>query len=77
MAEAALKQRATAAAVLSMNIRELKKYKDAQVASIRLLKQKLTRVTQAKDDLLKKHYLYAEKSGLEPDAAELVEWITT
>ena len=75
MGENALKQRTTAAVILTETIREMRRYMSADNISIRLLQQKLTKTHKAKEDLLNKHYLYAEKSGKELDSAELTEWI--
>ena len=77
MAEQVVKsRRASAAALLTENIRELKRYMAADHISNRLLKQKLERVKNTKEDLIAKHHNYAEKSNKDLDGAEMLDWIT-
>ena len=76
MAENALKQRTTADNVLKEAIRDLTRYKGGATPSIRLLKNKLKKLNEAKDDLLAIHYVYADKSGKALDSEEMSDWIT-
>ena len=52
------------------------KYKNKENISTRLLHQKYEKVLNAKELLLEKHLLYAEKSGKDLKSLELQEWIT-
>ena len=76
MAENALKQRTTADNVLKEAIRDLTRLKGTANPSIRLLKNKLKKLNEAKDELLAIHYMYAEKSGKALDSEEMSDWIT-
>ena len=76
MAElAARNKRSASASTLTESIRELEKYKEGEYISKRLLEQKLNSVIAAKEDLIIKHYSYAEKSNKELDTEELLEYL--
>ena len=76
MAElAARNKRSASASTLTESIRELEKYKEGENISKRLLEQKLNSVIAAKEDLIIKHYSYAEKSNKELDTEELLEYL--
>ena len=75
-AQVALHGRAAAPATLQDAVRELTRYKNADMKHPRLLRQKLDSVLAAKEMLVSKHYLYAEKAAKELDSEELVDWIT-
>ena len=76
MAENATKQRAQSNAEMQECIREINRYRVTPNPSMRLLKQKLDKLNNAKGYLLKRHYAYAEKHGIEIDSEELLNWIT-
>ena len=76
MADSILKQREAEAATLTEIIRESKRYIASHNVSLRLMKQKLYKIDHAKEELLKKHYAFAEKSGKEFDSEELIGRIT-
>ena len=68
MAEAtSLKQRTTASNFLKEAIRDFTRYRDTQNPSMRLIRQKLKKLNDAKDDL---------KSGKDVDLNEMKELIT-
>ena len=75
MAENARKQRAGAAALLNECIRSTERYLKGPNPSLRLLQQKLKELVEAKENLLDKQFVYAEKSSLDYDSEELQEWI--
>lgn len=77
MAEAvALYTRVAASAALTEAVRALNRYKAKPDCSIRILKAKYKAVVVAKDELMSKHFLYAEKAKKYLSSAELVEWLT-
>ena len=76
MAAAAQHARAAAAASLKDSVRELTRYKTKPASSRRLLQSKLDKLLSDKDDLVDKHYVYADKTGKDLDSEELLEWLT-
>ena len=60
MADNALKARTTSSNLLKQAIRELTQYTTKQNQSMRLMRTKLKKVNDLKDDLLVKHYAYAD-----------------
>ena len=75
--QAALNARNTAAAALSEELRQLRKYKDSANPKKRLLEQKLKRVEEAKEELMTRHYHYGEKAGKQLESEEMVDWLST
>ena len=74
MAQAAAEHaRNTAAASLKDSVRELQRYKDKPPHNRRLLQKKLDKVLNFKDELVDRHYIYGDKSGLELDADEMLQ----
>ena len=74
--QATLQGRNAAAAALTETMRELTRFKEKQNISTRLLRQKYEKVIAAKDTLINKHFLYAEKSRKDLNSEELLEWLT-
>ena len=56
-------------------VRDLSKHKDKHNPSMRLMTVKLKKLNDAKDELLEKHFTYAEKSGKDVDSEELKDWL--
>ena len=77
MADNATKQRTQANATLTEYIRQTNRYLNSPNPSMRLLKQKMLKLNEAKDDLLEKHYVYAEKTSQDIESEELTEWISS
>ena len=75
MADNAKKQRGVADTVLSECVRSTQRYFNSPNPSMRLLQQKLTQLNEAKDNLIEKQCVYAEKTGQETDSEELQQWI--
>ena len=75
-AQAASHTRNAAAASLKDSVRELTRFKEKADPNKRLLQNKLDRVLNDKDNLVDKHYIYAEKSGLDLDSADMLDWLT-
>ena len=75
MAENARKQRAGAAALLNECIRSTERYMKTPNPSLRLLQQKLKELVEAKENLIDKQIVLAEKSSLDYESEELQEWI--
>ena len=75
MADNAKKQRAAADTFLSECVRSTQRYYDSPNPSLRLLQQKLTQLNEAKENLLDKQCVYADKTGQETDSDELQQWI--
>ena len=57
-------------------MRALTRFKSKQNHSVRLLKTKYDAVVGAKELLMSKHFLYAEKGKKDLSSVELVEWLT-
>ena len=77
MAEAtALNNREAAHAVLTDAIRALTRFKDKENHSMRVLKTKYEAVVAAKEELMAKHFVYAEKAKKPLNSPELVQWLT-
>lgn len=76
MAQAALHTRAASAASLKDSVRELTRYKQGVRPSKRLLQRKLDKLLGDKEDLVTKHYVYAEKANEDLDSEELLNWLT-
>ena len=64
-----------AAAALSEKMRDLKKYKDKENKSTRLLKAKYETCEGAKEELMRQHYLYGEKAKIDITSEEMVAWL--
>ena len=75
MTENVRKQQAGAAALLNECIRSTERYLKGPNPSLRLLQQKLKELVEAKENLLDKQFVYAEKSSLDYESEELQEWI--
>ena len=75
MVDKALNQRSQAYARLTECMRETNRYYDSANPSPRLLKQKLEKLEAAKDELLAKHYMYAEKAQKNIASQKLTDWI--
>ena len=76
MTQAALHARAAAAASLKDSVRELSRYKEGARPSKRLLQSKLDKLLRDKEDLVDKHYVYAEKANVDLESDELIEYLT-
>ena len=74
MSAQALSVRNTAAGTLSATVRSVKRYKDIDNPSMRLLKNKLEKLVEDREDLMYKHCLYAEKANKD-QSEELQEFI--
>ena len=75
-AQTALNARNIAAASLKESTRDLTRYKAVDTPSRRLLQQKYDKVELDKNNLLQRHFLYAEKAGLDLETDEDQEtWI--
>ena len=76
MAENAFQARAAAHASLKETMRELERNQKKANPSMRLLKAKFEKVTEAKEFLLSKHFTYCEKAKKPHDDPEMLQWIT-
>ena len=78
MAQAALNARNTAAATLKSSIRTLQRYIDGDNPSKRLLQNKLEKTADDKENLLSKHFTYAEKANIDLETdQDMLQWINT
>ena len=77
MAQAATQTRAVAAAALKESTRVLDKYKQTQNPSKRLLQSKLDKTLADKQELIQRHYIYAEKNNVDPDDESKINWLAT
>ena len=75
-AQTALHARNAAAASLKDSIRELTRFKVKPNPNKRLLQSKLDRVLNDKENLVDKHYTYAEKAALDLDSEDMLGWLT-
>ena len=75
MAAQALGARTAAAATLVNTIREIKRYKENPNKRKRQLQSKLDRLYKEKDELFSKHCFYADKSSLDLQDQDLLDWI--
>ena len=75
MAGNALNARNAAAAVLNETIRDATRYKEKDNPNQRLLKNKLDKLTVDKDDLFRKHVVYADASKTELSDPTLTAYI--
>ena len=75
MAQAATQARAVAAAALKESTRVLDKYKQTQNPSKRLLQSKLDKTLADKQELIQRHYIYAEKSNVDLDDENEINWL--
>ena len=75
MAEQARK---TAAAELRERTKELKRYSEKARATIsmRLLQQKYDNVMRAQEELMARHYAYAEKANKDPEEEDMSNWLS-
>ena len=76
MTQAAEHAQKAAAASLKDAVRELNRYKEKPPLNKRLLQKKLEKVLNYKDDLVEKHYMFAEKSGSDLDSTDMLDWLT-
>ena len=77
MAQAATQTRAVAAAALKESTRVLEKYKQTQNPSKRLLQSKLDKTLADKQELIQRHYIYAEKNNVDLDDENEIDWLAT
>ena len=77
MAQAASQARTVAAAALKESTRVLTKYKDTLNPNMRLLQNKLDKVLADKQDLIQRHYIYAEKNDLDLEHDDQTNWLAT
>ena len=75
MSANALSARNSAAGTLSATVRAVKRYRDTDDPSMRLLKTKLEKLVMDKEDLLRKHCIYAEKANKDLQSEELQDFI--
>ena len=71
MTQAARSARTVAAAALKESVRVLTKYKNTENPNKRLLHQKLDKALADRQELLTRHYLYAEKAGIDLEEDEI------
>ena len=76
MAQAAQQARVAAAASLKDSIREMRRYMGGANPSKRLLQNKLNKVNENKDELVKIHYVYADKANIDLESDDALNWIT-
>ena len=74
--QTALHNREAASAALTEAMRALQRFKDKPNHNTRILKTKYEAVIAAKEELMSKHFVYAEKSKKALTSAELVDWLT-
>ena len=77
MAQAAATARQVAAAALKDSIRVLSKYKDTPNPNRRLLQNKLDKALADRQELIQRHYIHAEKAGLDLDDENEINWLAT
>jgi hypothetical protein len=76
MADNAQQARNAALAVLKETMRDLNRLKTKANPNMRVMQVKYEKVNDAKDDLLKKHFLYGEKAKKDLDSEEMKDWVT-
>ena len=76
MADNALQARAAALALLNETMRDLTRFKQKEGPSLRIMQVKYEKVIDAKEDLIRKHFHYGDKSKKELECNEMKEWIT-
>ena len=76
MADNATKQRAASSVVLAECIRSINRFLQAnENPGVRLLKQKMSSLIDAKEDLLDKHVVYTDKTNQDPSDETVQAWI--
>ena len=68
--------REAASAALTESMRALERYKEKENHNLRVLKTQYETVLAAKEVLMNKHFVYAEKSKKDLSSEEMVNWLT-
>ena len=72
MADTALRERDTAAIEMHDAIRQVKKYLSSYNSSIRILKQKLSKVSEKGEEVKRCHFAYCRKEGFRKDSCSFL-----